>query len=415
MQGLGAARGAGLTLALLGGWLGCGVVEQPEELAPAEEPALVDEHPWAEEVERPDSEVAAEWKRPSSSCEGVVPGEPGPGRLVSRSRESGSCLEGTSDGRGDLALGVFQSWYDAADWAVSTPEGTPLGTIYGGVVNVMLPQRSGFHVAIYRFGFSDLRLVSFSPRGELRFETELFPGWEGWGWSAVNDPRGGSVVSWVRPGATAETWEVMVQRFSSAGQPRTPALQVQAGWGPPPSYVVVGADTEGRVLVLWAKSAGWGDYELRGRWMRRNETFTSDFLVAAGVPGEFYPYSPDGREVLSPLVGGGLALKVASEWVAFIPSKKTLTRPAPDWLRAYPDSSLYLVRGGSAYAVVSDDPTAQERLWLLAPAGNLCGELALPAEELGSLEIGRDGTAIGLVPPVEDNVCTYRSWPGLLR
>lgn len=409
MQGARAARGVGLALALLGGWLGCGLAEQPEELALAEEQA------WAEQAEEPESEVSAEWNRPSSSCLGVVPAEPGPGRRVSRSREGESCLRGTSDGRGNLALGVFRASYDAADWALFTSEGTPLGIIYGGVVNVLMPQRRGFHVASYRFGFSDLRLESFSPTGEERFETELFPMERGGSWSAVEDPRGGSVVSWVRPGATGEVWEVVVQRFNSAGQPKTPPLQVQTGWGTPPSYVVVGADTGGRALVLWTEPAGEDSYDLRGRWLRRNETFTSAFIVAAGVPGAFYPYSPNGREVLSPLIGGGLALKIASEWVAFIPSKQTIARPAPDWLRAYVDSSLHLIRGGSAYAVVSDDPTVQERLRLLAPAGNLCGELSLPAEELRLLEVGRDGTVIGLELPVGEEECTYRYWPGLLR
>jgi hypothetical protein len=408
MHGAKAARGVGLALALVGGWLGCGIAEQPEELA------LTDEQTWAEEAAEPESEVSAEWNRPSSSCQGVVPAEPGPGRLVSRSHEGGGCMEGTSDGRGSLALGVFKPLYDAADWAIFTPEGTPLNTIYGGVLNVMMPQRSGFHVAIDRFGSRDLRLVSFSHQGEQRDETVLIPEYGG-RWSAVNDLQGGSVVSWVRAGATGDIWEVMVQRFNSSGQPRTPPLQVQTGWGEPPRYVVVGADTEGRVLVLWTEPAGEEDYNLRGRWLRRNETFTSAFIVAAGVPEAFYPYSGDGRDVLSPLIGGGLALKVASEWVAFIPSKKTFTRPAPGWLRAYVDSSLYIVRGGSAYAVVSDDPAAQERLWLLAPAGNLCGERTLPAEELRALEIGREGTVIGLQLPVGEEECTYRYWPGLLR
>jgi hypothetical protein len=396
-----------------GGGFGCG-----EGVSPGPEPAArepVEEWdalppPGEDAEEAPD--VSAAWNSPSRSCEGLVPSGPGEGRFVSRDSEGEQCLPGAADGRGDLALGIFSAMLDSASWGVFTPEGTPSGSFSGGVVNVLLPQKSGFQLVSLAFGSRLVSFRAFSRTGAPLVQRELLgpsTGVEN-SWSAVVDPRGGSVVSWVRFGATPGTWQVVVQRFGTPGQPRSPLLVAREGTGTPPPFTLVGADTQGRALVLWNEP---GTSSLRGRWLRRNETFTSDFLVLSDATGLSTPR--EGGTVLSPLIGGGLALNLGGEWVASIASKKTSVSPAPAWLAARPGTTFSIIRGGRGYALLSSAPEAQNELEILAPAGNSCGEVRLPAEDLREVRVGRDGTVIARVTPAEDFVCTWRYWSRLLH
>lgn len=127
--------------------------------------------------------------------------------------------------------------------------------------------------------------------------------------------------------------------------------------------------------------------------------------------------------VLSPLIGGGLALRVEGQWVAELPSRKTQVKSAPAWLASAPAwHSLTIIREGRAYALAPDvgaePPDAcRSTVFLHAPAGNRCGALMLPegACTSGQLGIGRDGTLVELLPEPADNTRAYRYWTGLLR
>lgn len=405
-------------LVLGGGGVGCGGGAPPEpepsrggpvearddEVSPAEDDA--DEAP----------EVSAAWNTPSTSCAGLVPSAPGAGRFVNRNRESEACLPGTSDGKGDLALGIFSTQFDAARWTAFTPEGLPRDTFFGGVGNLLMPQRNGFHLASMAFGSHVLRLQTLSRTGAQLSSRELVPQnlLRATSWNAAEDPRGGSVVAWVRFGAVPGPWQVVVQRFHSSGEPRTPPLTVREGTGELPTLFDVGADTEGRVLVLWQEATGG----LRGRWLRRNATFTSEFPVLANPVGLDSHVIGQRDKLLSPLIGGGFALEQGDAWVAVIRSKQTSVDPAPGWLVARPGTELVIIRGGRGYALLSPGlfGSGSSRVEVLAPAGNSCGDVPLP--DLGTLravQVGRDGTVIALAPEAMDDVCTYRYWPRLLH
>jgi hypothetical protein len=402
-------------LVLGSGGLGCGegVRPEPEPATGAPVQESEDDSPAGDAEEAP--EVSAAWSSPSTSCAGLVPPAPGAGRFVNRDRESEACLPGTSDGKGDLALGIFSTLFDAARWTAFTPEGLPRDTFNGGVGNLLMPQKSGFHLVSIAFGSDIVRLQAVSRTGapltsRVLIDPNTAPGSH---WSAAEDPRGGSVVAWVRFGALPGPWQVVVQRFGSSGEPRTPPLTVHAGTGDVPSFTEVGADTQGRVLVLWEASGG-----LRGRWLRRNETFTSEFPVLATAVGPTSPIIGQQGKLLSPLIGGGFALEQGEAWVAVIRSKQTSVEPAPGWLVARPGTELVIIRCGRGYALVSRGTGGfgDSRLEVLAPAGNSCGDVPLP--DLGTLRevrVGRDGTVIAEAPEAEDNVCTYRYWPRLLH
>lgn len=402
-------------LVLGGGGLGCGggAPPEPEPDAAAPQEAREDVLPPEDAEEAP--EVSAAWKTPSSSCAGLVPSAPGAGRFVNRNRESAACLPGTSDGKGDLALGIFNALFDSAYWTAFTPEGQPRDTFYGGVGNRLMPQKSGFHLASMAFGSHVLRLQTLSRTGApltSRVLVEQNPLWAT-RWNAAEDPRGGSVVAWVRFGTVPGPWQVVVQRFHSSGEPRTPPLTVREGTGPLPTVFDVGADTQGRVLVLWQEDAGG----LRGRWLKRNETFTSEFPVLA-TPVSANPQVIGQRDkLLSPLIGGGFALKQGDAWVAVVRSKQTSVDPAPAWLVARPGTELVIIRCGRGYALLSQGTFGGSiRVEVLAPAGNACGDVPLP--DLGTLhevQVGRDGTVIALAPEAMDDVCTWRYWPRLLH
>ncbi|PTL81625.1 hypothetical protein [Vitiosangium sp. GDMCC 1.1324] len=399
-----------------GGWLGCGgeARVEPEQLPG--EPTEERDHEVSPSEEDPEDalDVSAAWNTPSHSCTGLVPSNPGAGRTVNRNRESEGCLPGTTDGRGDLALGIFSTLVDAASWTVFTPDGMPRETFSGGVSNVLMPQKSGFHLVGIGFGSRIVRFSALSRTGALLAERQLVDlRLQGGGdWHAAEDPRGGSVATWIRVGAAPGTWQVVVQRFGTSGEPRTPILTAHEGTGAFPRFIDVGADTQGRVLVLWMETTN----ELHGRWLRRNQTFTSEFLVLANASS---PISFDvglRESLLSPLIGGGFALKQEDAWVAEIPSKKTTVKPAPSWLAARPGTKFFIIRGGHGYALVMSTPGGdQGRLEILAPAGNSCGDVPLPDGGLRQIRVGRDGTVISKAPPTEDDVCTYRYWPRLLH
>lgn len=397
--------GLGAVLVVVGGSAGCGVVEDVQ--APTVDEAVSEDVREAEDDPGP----SAQWKQPSSSCEGVVPRLPEP-RLVSFSRMSESCLRGTTDGEGNLALGLFATSLDSDVWSVYSPEGRRLGELGSGFSTV-LPQRRGFHFVALHYGIFNTTFEVFTPTGERRVYRELLGSSEGFG-RAVVDPRGGSAVATLRAGPGTGPWKLQVQRFNTPGRPSSPLLTVAEGTGAAPGTFALGADTEGRTLVVWSEPGGG---RLRGRWLLRNETFTRTFTVQETFTSAgFVP-------VLSPLIGGGLALRVEGRWVAELPSRKTEVRPAPAWLASAPAwHSLTLVRGGRAYALAPDvgaEPPAscQSTVFLHAPAGNRCGALTLPegACRAGQLGIGRDGTLVELLPEPVDNTCAYRYWTGLLR
>ena len=172
------ARGAYSLLAVLalwsGGGFGCGAEVPPgPQSAPPEPVEERNAVPPSEDDGEDGLDVSAAWNSSSRSCEGLVPSGPGEGRFVNQESNGEQCLPGASDGRGNLALGIFSAMLDSASWTVFTPAGSPRGSFAGGVVNVLLPQKSGFHLMSLAFGSEIVSFRAFSRTGALLVQREL--------------------------------------------------------------------------------------------------------------------------------------------------------------------------------------------------------------------------------------------------
>jgi hypothetical protein len=186
------------------------------------------------------------------------------------------------------------------------------------------------------------------------------------------------------------------------------------------------------VLVLTEGTASFGPDTLAGQWFSETgAALTGEFLALSGAG-----LTPSVDLELSPLVGGGLALRritfgpaPTSTWVGLFTSGAASSAPAPAWLASRPNTRLWLVRGKAAYALTPERATAADctqRLEVVSSAGASCGALDFPIASgpcvTLALTLGLDGTVIQQLPTaLESNpsphqrTCTWRLWPGLLH
>ena len=349
------------------------------------------------------------------ACADILPGEPGSGRsiILRANAPEANCGPGTGDGAGSLAL-TNSGPLGATGWNIVSREGLDTGNrFFGGDLAIdILSQPRGFHVI--RIPPGGATLTAYSSVGEfLRSVTLTERG--GVPFDVVVDPRGGTLVAQWDP-REGGTQALTFQFFDATGLSRTAPIDVVSAPQSESRAVAAGVDTQGRALLLWQES-GTGAWV--GQWRNRNgAAITEPFTFPA-------PASTFGG-LLSPLAGGGLALRNGDQWVAGFPSGRPLAQPAPGWLVSHPGTSLALIRGQRANALLPP-PTlvegsgCQETLLFFATDGTACGELALPfgggscfQRKLG---IAPDGTVIqqlDLNIP-SNNQCAWRWWPRLLR
>ncbi|WP_218920847.1 hypothetical protein [Melittangium boletus] len=349
------------------------------------------------------------------ACADILPGEPGPGRSIilrANAREA-DCGPGTGDGAGSLAL-TNSGPLGATGWNIVSREGLDTGNrFFGGDLAIaILSQPRGFHVVSIPPGGATLtayssvgeflRTVTLTERGNVPFTMAL-------------DPLGGTLVAQWDPRENG-TQVLTFQFLDATGLPRTASLDVVSAPQGESRGVIAGVDTQGRALLLWREP---GSSVWVGQWRNRDGT-------AVAQPFTFPAPASTFGGLLSPLAGGGLALRSGDQWVASFPSGRALKQSAPEWLASHPGSTLVLIRGQQANALVPP-PTlvegsgCQESLLFFATDGTACGELLLPFGG-GScfqrgLGVAPDGTVIQQVDLniPSNNQCAWRWWPRLLR
>jgi hypothetical protein len=302
----------------------------------------------------------------------------------------------------------------AVTWNVVSRDGVDTGNrLFGGTQAVtLLPQPRGFHVIITSPGGTTLS--AYASNGEFLRSVSLAAA--GGSAAGAADPRGGTLAAQWAPGEGGGQ-VLSFQLFDSQGRPRSEPVEVTTAPVAEDRFVVGGVDTRGRVLLLWSEL---GSDTWVGQWLHRNgNAITEPFSFPA--PGNL---SSGGG--LSPLSGGGLALRLGEEWVLRFPSGEAEALPAPDWLAAHPGSRLFLIRNGRAHVLVPpgtpvEGSGCQESLLFFTSDGTACGELTLPFG--GSTCFGRrlgialEGTVIQQIElgiPANDQ-CAWRWWPKLLR
>jgi hypothetical protein len=242
------------------------------------------------------------------------------------------------------------------------------------------------------------------------------------------DPAGGTVVAWMPTasgGRSDPHRQVKVQRFDGSGKVRFEAVTV-AGWLEEPvarHAIVVGTDVRGRTLVLWNGDALFGAGSIAGQWLDAQGVALTP-IFQAQVPSLRGPRYLGA--VLSPLIGGGLALQADGKWTHTFASGSSEAQAAPDWL-AQRSGRLEIVRGGRAYALMPPAPGAfvcSQQVEVLAPDGSSCGKLTFETPDgacaRSPLSLGPDGTILqqqllAHPDPEGRDGCTQKWWPQILR
>lgn len=349
------------------------------------------------------------------SCEDIRPGALGPSRsfITRANAPEADCGPGVGDGAGFLAL-QNSGPLGATAWTVVSREGvqTPNLITGGDMGTLLLPQPHGFHNL--RASPGGASLAAFASNGEFLRGVRLNSSWNV-PFDVVADPRGGSLVAqWLPRGSGTQV--LTFQFFDEKGRSRSGPFEVASAPLSESRLVIAGADTKGRVLLLWPEP---GRDTWMGQWLKCDgDPLTQPFPV---------PKPSSGSTVkLAPLAGGGLAFQADGQWVLRFPSGTARAQPAPEWLASHPGTELVLIRDQRANVLVPPPVSiagsgCQESLLFFASDGTACGELALPfgggscsGRRLG---IGLDGTVIQQIElsiPANDQ-CAWRWWPGLLR
>jgi hypothetical protein len=175
------------------------------------------------------------------------------------------------------------------------------------------------------------------------------------------------------------------------------------------TILATGTDASGLKLVLQDASSMCSGC-VTGQWFDSMGMASMDsFTVLSGFNGTTLD--------MAQLIGGGLAIRgmngMTSQWLATIGPGSTMPLAAPAWLA--PDTSLAIVRGGRAYAIVPTS-TCSASVEILSPAGNQCGQLTAPDEGAScSLSVSLDGTLVQSMLGSDSMSCMQDSWPGVLQ
>jgi hypothetical protein len=171
----------------------------------------------------------------------------------------------------------------------------------------------------------------------------------------------------------------------------------------------------GPVLMMQDGSTACGGC-IQGQWFdAMGAASTSSFTLLRGFTG--------GSLEAFALIGGGVAIRRSvadgSQWLATLDADSTSPQAAPAWLA--PDTSLAIVRGGSAYALLpaANAVSCSASVAILSPSGTRCGQLTAPSGGATSgctMSVSVDGTLIQMQPAEGAMMnCTLRTWPGALQ
>ena len=346
------------------------------------------------------------------------------------------------DGQGRIALALdnLPGYHGISDWLIVGPEADSLFAFRSNPSPRLWPQARGFQMVSTLSGYSDSSINFQTYIEGTRHAVDESIGWRKTPLSAefdsAGDPAGGTVVAWIEPptysSETDRSVQVKARRYDTTGRRRfedallTTSLESGAS-SSPSGPLAVGTDTQGRTLVLWTeKDAISRRTSTKGRWLEADGTpLTPVFSPQIPLPPE-HPWGLS-RWTLTPLLGGGLALRVLDTWTYAFASGATQEGPLPAGL-AGRQGQLERVRGGRAYALLLPAGPGEcgRRVEILAPDATSCGTLTFGAERCqnASLALGAEGSILQqqeLAHPVLDadgypfNGCTLTWWPGLLR
>ena len=276
-----------------------------------------------------------------------------------------------SDGRGDLAVGLEQTWFEVGFVSDS-------GFSMGGIGGYIAPQANSF--LFDNVGgpclICEATLVSWPGNGRIALgngyqfsrNCNYAPRSEGDGAYVTCS---GPVNNGQAPNPTFERYDEFLNLMSS-----------QPGDG----LNVIAADTRDRILERNDDYTQW-------RWLDSSGNVISDFF-----PG-------NGWWVPARLIGGGFLDRNGR----VIPSGSANVSQAPAWLTSR--KSVSIVLGGRAYALADNDCGLEIR----DPEGQLCGTMSFINCRIPP-QPGFDGT---VTFPMSSNGYvteqTLVSWPGLLR
>jgi len=109
--------------------------------------------------------------------------------------------------------------------------------------------------------------------------------------------------------------------------------------------------------------------------------------------------------VMQPIIGGGAPIASEPENWTFFPSGKAQAAPLPSVLAW---GGRWIVLGGKAYAVMSSTTRA-----VVAPTGEICGQLPPLGDAMSAFFVGRDGTFMAFSQVQHPCVVSY--YPRLLK
>jgi hypothetical protein len=156
-------------------------------------------------------------------------------------------------------------------------------------------------------------------------------------------------------------------------------------------------------LLTYVTQAPSRERRFTGRWIDATGKPVTDWFDAGPVTSQ--------GEQLRALIGGGAALNDSTAW-RVIPSGKPQVQPPPAFLPSGA-TDFTIVMGGRAYAVTPiGGPQGTRPSTLVAPTGETCGQLPSVGDPFAYVEVGRDGTLIGLGGA---NHCTASYYPQLLK
>lgn len=325
--------------------------------------------------------------------------------------EHAPCLWGTSDAAGHVALGRGTD-LDAV-WSFYSRTGTALGSavsnpdpLHGDtLVSAIFPGKSSFQVVSRQFGLGDGGLlIEFAPSGTRLVQLPIY--------GRLDDLL--YLQSIPAGGVNATTFSNLQHANDVRWIDVADALDddddifVTVPYDDLRTFAVT--DLLAHTLALYP---GLGT--LRAQWLNADgSTRVGEFALALPANAR-----------LSPLIGGGFAVRSGDDWVGTLASDATAIAAAPTWLAHRPRTRLAIVEHGRRYALLFDDgatsPGLPQTIELRRRNGEWAGALlAWPAA--GSFasqqtRIGRDGTVVQLLsrPQPTGLQCAYRWWPGLLR
>jgi hypothetical protein len=366
---------------------------------------------------------------PAADCDGLMPASlPPVVAYVTNMSLASDYTCGLPAASGDGAVAYLTRSHPT--WTFLGPSGEVTGR-FAFWTGDLFAQPAGF-IGYSGSSVSDMNAAAvLDPRGGVRWSTNVV-GDSAW---FAADPNGGLL-------AAGQLLPGNIEPVASTPQSAMMfALDGGIRWGPVPlgssaRIRGVGVDLAGRSLVLLDGSQLFGAGSVAGVWFDAAGAGPSEPFVVVASGGDesgfsLTPLQPDGlalQSLRTPFVFEETSL---SEWLAVLPSGKTLTASVPAWLAQRPNTRISIARGGRAYAVLpmaGHLETCDQQLELVSLTGSSCGRMDLPLDKLACVSrpvtLGLDGTVMQMLPPAREPFdplgssvrdCTLRYWPAAFK